>query len=155
MLDRKMKRLDGSEEDLSNFLGKVVLIVNVASYCGNTPQYAGLQALYERYRERGFVVLGFPANEFGAQEPGTDAEIAAFCERNYGVTFPMFSKVKVSGPGTDPLFAELTSTPPGSPITWNFQKFLLGRDGAPAAMYAPCTEPQSREVISKIEELLG
>jgi glutathione peroxidase len=150
-----MKRIDGGEQELSEYLGQVVMIVNVASYCGNTPQYAGLQALYEKYRDRGFVVLGFPANEFGAQEPGTDAEIAAFCDRNYGVTVPMFSKVKVSGPGTDPLFAELTSNPPGGPITWNFQKFLLGRDGTPAAMYAPWTEPQSREVISKIEELLG
>jgi glutathione peroxidase len=150
-----MKRLDGSVDDLSLYLGQVVMIVNVASYCGNTPQYGSLQALYDKYKDRGFVVLGFPANEFGAQEPGTDAEIAAFCERNYGITFPIFSKIKVSGPGTDPLFAELTSRPPGGPVTWNFQKFLLGRDGALAAMFAPWTEPQSREVVAKIEELLG
>ena len=97
MLDRKMKRIDGSEQDLSDYLGKVVMVVNVASYCGNTPQYSGLESLYEKYKARGFVVLGFPANNFGEQEPGTDAQIASFCESNYHVTFPMFSKVSAAG----------------------------------------------------------
>jgi glutathione peroxidase len=156
MLDYKMKRLDGSEQDLSDYLGNVVMIVNVASFCGNTPQYAGLQALYEKYKDRGFVILGFPANNFGQQEPGTDAEIARFCTINYSVTFPMFSKVSVDGSDTVPLYKELTSQEPpaGGRVTWNFQKFLIDRKGRPVQMFAPRTKPESPEVVAKVEELL-
>jgi len=155
MLDHTVKRIDGAEEELSSHLGKVVLIVNVASYCGNTPQYRGLQSLYEKYRERGLVILGFPSNDFGAQEPGTDEEIAEFCSSNYGVTFPMYSKVQVKGGGITPLYQELTQTPPGGEVTWNFQKFFIDREGRLAAMFAPRTQPESVEVTQKIEELLG
>jgi glutathione peroxidase len=157
LLDRKMKRIDGTEQDLSDFQGQVVLIVNVASYCGNTPQYSGLEALYQKYRERGFVVLGFPANNFGEQEPGTDAEIERFCSTNYGVTFPLFSKVSADGYDIEPLYKELTSQAPpvGGRVTWNFQKFLLDREGRQVQMFRPDLSPQSQVVVSKIEELLG
>lgn len=157
MLNRTMKRLDGSDQDLSEYLGKVVMIVNVASYCGNTPQYTGLEAIYQKYKDRGFVVLGFPANNFGEQEPGTDAEIAAFCQRNYGVTFPMFSKVSAAGNDIDPLYKELTakSPPIGGRVTWNFQKFLLDREGNQVLMIRPDVSPTSEYVTGKIEELLG
>jgi glutathione peroxidase len=157
MLDLTMKRLDGSEQSLSDYRGKVLMLVNVASYCGNTPQYEGLQDLYERYRSRGFEVLGFPANNFGAQEPGTDAEIARFCETNYGVTFPMFSKISVKGADMHPLYAELTSQPApvGGPVTWNFQKYLVDRDGNVVAKISPETDPDSPSVVTKLEELLG
>jgi len=136
--------LTGQPVDLAQYKGKVVLIVNTASQCGFTPQYAGLEALYQRYRERGFVVLGFPCNQFGGQEPGGAAEISQTCQINYGVTFPMFSKVEVNGPNAHPLFALLTQTLPGwlgRPIRWNFTKFLIGRDGRPLKRFASLTKP--------------
>lgn len=143
--DFTANRLDGSECDLTEYRGKVLLIVNVASRCGFTPQYAGLEALYRKYHHRGFEVLGFPCNQFGAQEPGSEAEIAAFCRSTYDVTFPMFAKVQVNGPGTHPLFAYLKSERPGvlgtQAIKWNFTKFLVGRNGQVVARYAPKDAP--------------
>lgn len=136
--------LTGQPVDLAQYKGKVVLIVNTASQCGFTPQYAGLEALYQRYRERGFVVLGFPCNQFGGQEPGGAAEISQTCQINYGVTFPMFSKVEVNGPNAHPLFALLTQALPGwlgRSIRWNFTKFLIGRDGRPLKRFASLTKP--------------
>jgi glutathione peroxidase len=147
VLNFKMKGLDGKEVDLAKFKGKVVLIVNVASQCGNTPQYEGLQKLYEKYNKDGLVVLGVPANEFGRQEPGTDAEIAEFCKSNYGVTFPMLSKVVVKGEGICPLYKYLTSkeTNPKSsgPIEWNFDKFLISKDGEIVKRFKHRTRPEA------------
>jgi glutathione peroxidase len=151
--------IDGKPKSLSDYKGKAVLIVNVASKCGLTPQYEGLEKLHETYGAKGFAVLGFPANEFGAQEPGTDAQIAEFCTTNYGVKFDMFSKVKVKGPGIDPLFEYLTSaaTNPGfsGDIKWNFNKFLVGRDGKVLARFEPQVEPGSPEVTQAIEKALA
>jgi glutathione peroxidase len=149
------RRLDGTEQPLSDYRGQVLLIVNTASACGFTPQYAGLEALHEKLNERGLAVLGFPCNQFGAQEPGDAAEIGAFCERNYGVTFSMFAKVDVNGPGAHPLFKFLTHDKPGllgtEAIKWNFTKFLIGRDGEPVARYAPQTKPEELEApIAKL-----
>ena len=156
MLDYTMKRLDGQDEDLKNYQGKVLLLVNVASECGLTPQYSGLQALHARYKDQGFEVLGFPANNFGAQEPGTDQQIAQFCERNYGVTFPMFSKISVKGADTHPLYRELTSLPApiGGEVEWNFQKYLVNREGEVVARFSPPTTPSDPNLVEKIEELL-
>jgi glutathione peroxidase len=157
MLDYQMKRLDGSEENLADYRGNVVLMVNVASKCGLTPQYKGLQALYERYEGSGLKVLGFPANDFMGQEPGTDEEIAEFCDMNYGVTFPVFSKISVKGEEMHPLYQELTSMPEpiGGEVLWNFQKYLVDREGNVVAKFGPRTEPDDAELVSKIEELLG
>ena len=145
--DFSATRLDGQEESLSAYRGKVLLIVNTASQCGFTPQYAGLEALYEKYADKGFAVLGFPCNQFGAQEPGGEAEIGAFCETNYRVTFPMFAKIEVNGEAAHPLYKYLKDAKPGllgsEAIKWNFTKFLIGRDGEPVARYAPQTAPQS------------
>ena len=131
--DFKATTIDGVEADLSDYEGQVVLVVNTASQCGFTGQYAGLQELYDTYGERGFTVLGFPCDQFGHQEPGSEDEIASFCERNYGVSFPMFSKVDVNGDEAHPLFAwlreEKSGLLPGDAIKWNFTKFLVGRDG--------------------------
>jgi glutathione peroxidase len=153
------RTIDGKPKSLSDYKGKAVLIVNVASKCGLTPQYEGLEKLHETYGAKGFAVLGFPANEFGAQEPGTDAQIADFCTTNYGVKFDMFSKVKVKGPGIDPLFEYLTSeaTNPGfaGDIKWNFNKFLVGRDGKVLARFEPKVEPGSPEVAQAIEKALA
>ena len=138
--------IDGQETDLSAYDGQVVLVVNTASQCGFTGQYAGLQELYDTYGERGFTVLGFPCDQFGHQEPGSEDEIATFCERNYGVSFPMFSKVDVNGDEAHPLFAwlreEKSGLLPGDAIKWNFTKFLVGRDGQVVKRYAPTTEPE-------------
>jgi len=157
--DFSEKTIDGKAKSLRDYEGKVVLIVNVASKCGLTPQYAKLEGLHETYGPRGFAVLGFPANEFGAQEPGTNAEIAAFCTTNYGVKFDMFSKVKVKGPGIDPLFEHLTSAASNpafaGDIQWNFNKFLIGRDGKTIARFEPRVEPDSAEVKAAIETALG
>lgn len=146
----------GGAGALAAYAGKVLLIVNVASRCGFTPQYAGLEALYRRYADRGFVVLGFPCNQFGEQEPGSDTEIAAFCTTTYDVTFPLFAKVAVNGPGADPLWAWLQAERPGlagiRAIKWNFTKFLVGRDGAIVARYAPMTKPAA--IATAIEALL-
>lgn len=157
ILDREMQRLDGSTESLSNYQGKVVMLVNVASKCGLTPQYKGLQALYERYQGRGLEILGFPANNFMGQEPGTAEEISEFCEINYGVTFPLFAKISVKGEDIHPLYEELTSQPEpiGGEVSWNFQKFIIGRDGQPAAKFGPRVEPESAELVAELERQLA
>lgn len=157
VLDRKMTRIDGTEQDLAQYKGKVVLMVNVASKCGLTPQYDGLEALYRSYGDRGFVVLGFPANDFGSQEPGTDEQIADFCRSTYGVEFPMFSKISVKGDGMHPLYRELTSLPApiGGPVQWNFQKYLLDRSGKVVVRFEPRTAPDDPALVEKIEELLS
>ena len=143
VLGFEMNRLDGRKESLDAYRGQVLLLVNVASKCGLTPQYEGLEALYERYRERGFAVLGFPANDFAGQEPGTDAEIATFCRATYGVEFPMFSKITVKGDGQHPLYRKLTGLPEpiGGDVEWNFQKYLVAHDGTVVARFTPRTQP--------------
>jgi glutathione peroxidase len=150
------KTLDGADKSLSDFEGQVLLIVNVASKCGFTPQYEGLEALYRRYKDRGFSVLGFPCNQFGAQEPGDAAEIANFCSLTYGVDFPMFAKVEVNGPGAAPLYEYLKKEKTGllgsEGIKWNFTKFLIGRDGEVVDRFAPTVKPQ--DMASAIEKLL-
>jgi glutathione peroxidase len=146
--------IDGQDKSLADYKGNVLLIVNVASQCGLTPQYKGLEALHRAYRERGLRVLGFPANEFGRQEPGTDDEIKTFCETNYGVDFDLFSKVVVKGPGIHPLFAHLTSAT-GGDIKWNFNKFLVGKNGEILARFEPPVEPESAEVKQAIEKALA
>jgi glutathione peroxidase len=141
---------------LGAFRGQVLLIVNTASYCGFTPQYAGLEQLYNSYRERGFVVLGFPCNQFGAQEPGSEVEIGAFCEKNFGVTFPLFSRIDVNGPRAHPLYCFLKKARPGlfgfERIKWNFTKFLVDRKGHVAARFGSSTPPN--QLASAIERLL-
>ena len=151
-----VKKIDGKEVDLASYKGKVVLIVNVASRCGYTGQYAGLQKLYDTYKDKGLVVLGFPANEFGAQEPGTDKEIATFCSSKYGVTFDMFSKLVVKGPNKAPLYQALTegATPPGE-VSWNFEKFLIGRDGKIVGRYKSAVAPDDGKLTGAIEAELG
>jgi glutathione peroxidase len=155
-LSGEVKKIDGSAVDLSKYKGKVVLIVNVASRCGYTPQYAGLQKLHDTYKDKGLVVLGFPANEFGAQEPGSDAEIASFCSSKYGVTFDMFSKIVVKGPNKAPLYKTLTegATPPGE-VSWNFEKFLIGRDGRIIGRYKSSVAPDDAKLTGAIEAELG
>jgi glutathione peroxidase len=157
VLDYSMKRLDGSEQSLGDYRGKVLLLVNVASRCGFTPQYRGLQDLYTRYQSQGFEVLGFPANNFGAQEPGTDEQIRQFCDQNYGVTFPMFSKISVKGADIHPLYTELTSLPPpiGGAVQWNFQKYLVDRQGNVVARFDSEVEPDDPSLVGKIEATLG
>ncbi|MGH9590964.1 MAG: glutathione peroxidase [Terracidiphilus sp.] len=152
--------LDGAEIGLDRFKGRVLLIVNTASQCGFTPQYAGLESLYRTYKDRGFEVLAFPSNQFGKQEPGTGAEIGAFCSKNYGVSFPVFAKIDVNGRGAHPLYKFLKKQRPGilgvfglSRIQWNFTKFLAGRDGKVVARYSPSTRP--RALIPAIERLLA
>lgn len=141
--------LDGTPQPLADYRGKVLLIVNVASRCGFAPQYAGLEALYRRYRDRGLVVLGFPCNQFGFQEPGSAAEIQQFCSLNYGVSFPIFAKIDVNGPGTHPLYAYLKAEQPGflgsQAIKWNFTKFLVDADGVVRRRYAPTDTPEQIE----------
>ena len=148
--------LDGNNIALKNYQGKVVLVVNTASKCGLTPQYAGLEALHEKYAKRGLEVLGFPCNQFAGQEPGSAEEIGAFCRNNYGVGFQMFDKIDVNGEGAHPLYKWLTQAAPGllgfEAIKWNFTKFLVGRDGKVIKRYAPQTEPAKLE--GDIEELL-
>jgi glutathione peroxidase len=152
------KAIDGKPVPLSNYKGQVVLIVNVASQCGYTPQYEGLEKLYETYKARGFIIAGFPANNFGGQEPGTDSEIQTFCKSKYGVTFPMFSKISVAGKDQAPLYKYLTdrSANPktGGEIQWNFTKFLVDRDGRVLQRFEPAVEPLSRELISAVEAAL-
>jgi len=155
-LTGEVKKIDGTAVDLAKYKGKVVLVVNVASRCGYTPQYTGLQKLYETYKDKGLVVLGFPANEFGAQEPGSDTDIAKFCSSKYGVTFDMFSKVVVKGPNKSPLYKSLTesATPPGE-VSWNFEKFLIGRDGAIVGRYKSAVAPEDAKLTGAIEAALG
>jgi glutathione peroxidase len=144
LADFTLPLLDGTPQHFSAYAGKVVLIVNVASKCGLTPQYEGLEALWRAHREAGLVVLGFPCNQFAGQEPGSESEIAAFCELNYGVSFPLFAKLEVNGPGTHPLYTWLKADHPED-IEWNFAKFLIGRDGAVAARFAPAVLPAELE----------
>ena len=154
VLDHRIKNLDGEPMDLCEFAGKVVLVVNTASYCGNTPQYEGLQALYQKYRSRGLVVVGFPANDFGSQEPGSNSEIRDFCELTYGVEFPMAEKTSVVPGKANPVFAELIKMTDDAP-EWNFHKYLLSRDGARAFSYPARMKPQNPEIVSRIEALLA
>jgi glutathione peroxidase len=153
----KVKKADGSEMALSQFRGKVLLVVNTASACGYTPQYEGLQKLKATYGERGFEVLGFPCNQFGGQEPGSDEEIQGFCTRNFGVTFPVFSKIDVNGEGAHPLYQWLKKEAPGilgtESIKWNFTKFLVSKEGAVVKRFAPQDKPES--IASEIESLLS
>jgi glutathione peroxidase len=172
-----LRRIDGKDESLSDYRGKVLLIVNVASKCGFTPQYEGLERLYARFRNRGFAVLGFPANDFAAQEPGTNAEIAQFCTTNFGVKFPIFEKITVVGARKHPLYASLIKaqpkpttnthdlrqhlvnfgvTPNEEPeVLWNFEKFLVDRAGTPIARFAPDVEPEDAKVTDRIEAELS
>ena len=148
-----LNSIDGKPAPLSAYQGKVVLIVNVASRCGFTPQYAGLEALYEKYKDRGFTILGFPANNFGAQEPGTNEEIKTFCISKYNVTFPMYSKISVKGDDKAPLYQFLTAAT-GSEIQWNFTKFLVDKDGKVVARFEPKVTPESPDVAEAIEKAL-
>lgn len=150
--------IDGHNVNLEDYLGKVVLVVNVASRCGFTKQYKGLQAIYTEYKDRGFVVLGFPCNQFGQQEPGSDSEIKSFCEANFAVSFPMFSKIDVNGENALPLFQYLTSNQAPiedqGPVKWNFEKFLFNRSGNLIGRYRSAVEPTSAKLISAIEAAL-
>jgi glutathione peroxidase len=154
--DFSAKTLDGKDKSLADYSGQVLVIVNVASKCGFTPQYAGLEALFRKYAPRGFSVLGFPCNQFGSQEPGDAAEIAKFCSTTYDVTFPMFAKIDVNGASAHPLYAFLKSEQKGvlgtEAIKWNFTKFLIGRSGQPVARFAPTTAPV--ELEGEVEKLL-
>lgn len=149
---------DGTETDFGRFRGQVVLVVNVASQCGFTPQYAGLEALHNKFREEGFTVLGVPCNQFAGQEPGTDDEIAEFCQRNFGATFPLTTKADVRGRHRHPLYARLTKFKNGllpGLVKWNFEKFLISRDGEIVARFAPTVEPDSPEVIEAVRQALA
>lgn len=156
--DFTMKDIDGKQVNLSDYKGKVVMIVNVASRCGFTPQYEGLEKIYLKYKDQGFVILGFPANNFGFQEPGTDSEIKTFCSAKYNVTFPMFSKISVKGGDIHPLYKFLTDKDTDSQfagdIKWNFNKFLIGRDGEVIARFEPPVKPESDQVTEAIEKAL-
>ena len=153
--DIDVKTLSGQDASLGDLAGTTVLVVNVASECGLTPQYEGLQRLHDRFAGRGFAVAGFPCNQFGEQEPGTPEEIGEFCSVNYGVSFPMFEKIEVNGPHRHPLYAELTAVPDASgeagDIQWNFEKFLIGPDGSVIARFRPMTEPEDPAIVSAIE----
>ena len=174
--DIPLTTIKGAPSTLADYAGQVLLVVNVASKCGLTPQYEGLEQLYATYKEQGFAVLGFPANDFGAQEPGTNEEIATFCTTNMGASFPMFEKIGVVGPEKHPLYRELTTalpaaqndgafrerlagygmTPNAAPeILWNFEKFLIGRDGKPVARFAPDTKPDDAALVGAIEDALN
>ncbi len=174
--DIPVRRIDGTDTTLAEHRGEVLLVVNVASKCGLTPQYEGLEKLYETYRGQGFAVLGFPANDFLGQEPGSDEEIQAFCTTSFGVQFPMFSKVTVAGPAKHPLFAHLTTSlpdaagresmeeaarkhgaepPPRPEIIWNFEKFLVSRTGDTVARFAPDTAPDAPSLVAAIEQALA
>jgi glutathione peroxidase len=150
------ERLQGGTQSIADYAGQVLLIVNTASHCGFTPQYEGLEALYQRFNERGLVVLGFPCNQFGAQEPGEAAEIGSFCQKNYGVSFPLFAKIDVNGDDAHPLFRHLKKAAPGllgsEGIKWNFTKFLVNREGEVVKRYAPALAPEA--LAKDIEALL-
>ena len=153
LLSHKVSNILGETQDLCEHAGKVVLVLNTASQCGYTPQYKGLQALHEKYRNRGLVILGFPSNDFGKQEPGTNKEIAEFCDRTYAVRFEMFGKTSV-GPGGSPLYDGLAKAT-GERPKWNFHKYLVGRDGRTAMSFPSKVEPDSPEFVAKVEQLLG
>ena len=152
-----IKDIDGKQTSLKAFAGKVVLAVNVASQCGNTQQYAGMQSLFDKLKDKGLVVVGFPCNDFGAQEPGTNAEIKSFCTSKYSVTFPMMDKVSVKGPEQHPRFKELTGAGAAFPgdVKWNFGKFLIGRDGKVIARFEPDVEPDDSQIVKAIEDALA
>lgn len=152
LLNHNFKTLDGKDKSLCDFKGKVVLVVNTASECGFTGQYKGLEALYKKYKDQGLVILGFPANDFGKQEPGSDAEIKTFCERNYGVTFPMFAKTSVKN-GENPFFKALIEASKDKP-GWNFHKYLIARDGSFFKSYGSTTKPEGSKLEDDIIELL-
>jgi len=158
LYDIPLTTLDGQPGSLGDLAGKTLLVVNVASKCGLTPQYNGLERLQERFGGQGFSVVGFPCNQFGGQEPGSSEEIAEFCSATYGVTFPMFSKIEVNGPGRHPVYTELTALADADgeagDIQWNFEKFLVGPDGQPIARFRPGTEPEAPEVVAAIEASL-
>src|SRR5882672_10611930 len=155
--DIAIKDMDGKDTSLGAYKGKVLLVVNVASKCGLTPQYAGLEAIQEKYKDKGFTVLGFPCNQFGGQEPGTNEEIKQFCSSKYNVTFPLFDKIDVNGPKRHPLYVALAGTDSPFPgdIKWNFGKFLIGRDGKIIKRFEPKTTPDSPEVTAAIEAALA
>jgi len=151
-----MKTIDGKDQPLSSYKGKVLIVVNVASKCGYTPQYENLEATYRKYKDRGLAILGFPANNFGAQEPGSDSEIKEFCKMNYDVTFDLFSKISVKGEGQHPLYKYLTTeTPFKGDVKWNFQKYLVDKRGNVVAMFPTRTKPTDDAVVQKIEALLA
>ena len=154
LLDHRMKSLQGEATDLCRYAGSVVLVVNTASYCGYTGQYEGLEALYQRYRDRGLVVLGVPSNDFGKQEPGTDAQVADFCERTYKVRFPMLAKAVVSGPDAIALYRQLAAAT-GEVPRWNFHKYLLGRDGRAVASFPSKVTPEDPGLVAAVEKALG
>jgi glutathione peroxidase len=152
------KTIDGANQSLADYRDKVLLVVNVASKCGLTPQYDALQKIHEEYAGKGFAVLGFPCNQFAGQEPGSDADVKAFCSTNYGVTFPMFAKIDVNGPGRHPLYAELTEVADAEDqagdIQWNFEKFLISPDGAVVGRFRPRTKPDAPQIRAAIEAIL-
>jgi glutathione peroxidase len=151
-----VKTIDGTEKKLADYAGNVLLIVNVASYCGYTPQYKGLEQLSQQYKDKGLRVLGFPCNDFGAQEPGTNEEIVQFCARNYGVTFELFDKVHAKGASQHPLYKTLTdSVIPAGEVSWNFEKFLISKTGEVIARYRSSVAPNSSELTSAIEQELA
>jgi len=156
--DIAVKTLSGKDASLGDLAGSTLLVVNVASKCGLTPQYEGLERLHQRFSERGFSVVGFPCNQFGAQEPGSAGEIQEFCSVNYGVSFPMFEKIEVNGPGRHPVYAELTEVPDASgeagDIQWNFEKFLVGPDGTILGRFRPLVDPEDPELVGAIEASL-
>jgi glutathione peroxidase len=156
--DLAINTLDGEPSSLGDYAGKVLLVVNVASKCGLTPQYEGLERLQERYADRGFSVLGFPCNQFGAQEPGSPEEIQEFCSTTYGVSFPLFEKIDVNGEGRHPIYEELTATADAEgqagDIQWNFEKFVIGPDGRVVARFRPMVDPEDSTVVGTIEAAL-
>ena len=156
--DIDIAKLDGGQLDLHDLEGKAVLVVNVASKCGLTPQYEGLERLHERYADRGFVTLGVPCNQFGGQEPGTSEEIATFCSMTYGATFPLTAKLEVNGEGRHPLYSRLAATPDAEgetgDIQWNFEKFLVSPQGEVVARFRPMTDPEADEVVQAVESVL-
>jgi glutathione peroxidase len=159
LYDFEHKSINGEKQSLAEYRGKVALVVNVASKCGLTPQYEGLEELYRSYKDRGLTVLGFPCNQFAGQEPGTEQEIQSFCSTKYDVSFPLFSKLEVNGPARHPLYAWLTSeqTQPDAAgdVKWNFAKFLVGRDGKVVARFSPTAAPKAAEVVEAVEKALG
>ncbi|MEU2794164.1 glutathione peroxidase [Streptomyces sp. NPDC007100] len=158
LYDIPLRTLNGESASLADYRGRAVLVVNVASKCGLTPQYSGLERLQQRYADRGFTVLGFPSNQFAGQEPGSSEEIATFCSTTYGVSFPLFEKTDVNGPGRHPLYAELTRTEDGAgeagDVQWNFEKFLVDGAGAVVGRFRPRTEPEAEELTAAIEAAL-
>ena len=155
--DIKVKKINGEEQSLKDFAGKVLVVVNVASKCGFTPQYKDLELIYKKYKDRGLEILGFPCNQFGSQEPGTEDDIKSFCDLNYGVTFPIFKKIDVNGENASPLFEVMKNALPGilglKMIKWNFTKFLIDKNGRPVSRYAPKDGPN--EMLGEIEKLLN